>query len=84
MPEYHDYIPKIEGSLLPFAKTLYAYALAHFAAWSVPSPQTVLEPPITAFETAFAAYQQPNHSKVDTLAKNEAKDALVHALRVYV
>jgi hypothetical protein len=80
----HDYIPAAEGGLLPFAKTLYAYALAHFAGWGVPSPQTVLEPPIAAFETAFTAYQAPNHGKVDTLAKNEAKDALVHALRVYV
>jgi hypothetical protein len=80
----HDYIPKIEGNLLPFAKNLYAYALANFARWSVPSPQTVLETPIATFETAFAAYLEPNHGKVDTLAKNEAKDALAHALRTYV
>jgi hypothetical protein len=29
-----DYIPTIEERLLPFAKTLSAYALAHFARWS--------------------------------------------------
>jgi hypothetical protein len=33
MAENHDYIPKIEGALLPFAKTLSAYALANFARW---------------------------------------------------
>ena len=80
----HDYIPTTEGELLPFAKNLYACALANFARWSVPGPQTMLETAVTAFETAFAAYQEPNHGKVDTLAKNEAKDALIHALRVYV
>ena len=83
MPD-HDYIPATDAGLLPFAKNLYAYALANFARWSVPSPQTVLETAITAFETALAAYQEPNHGKVDTLAKNESKDALVHALRTYV
>jgi hypothetical protein len=80
----HDYIPTVEGELLPFARNLYAYALANFARWAVPSPQTMLEPVITAFDTAFAAFQGPNHGRVDTLAKNEAKNALVHALRTYV
>jgi hypothetical protein len=80
----HDYIPAGEGQLLPFAKTLSAYALANFARWGMPSPQTLLDAPITAFETALAAYQSPNHGKVDTLNKNEAKDALVHALRTYI
>jgi hypothetical protein len=80
----HDYIPSIEGELLPFAQTLYAYALVNYARWNVLGPQVALDGAITAFETAFTAFQQPNHGKVDTLAKNEAKDALVHALRVYV
>jgi hypothetical protein len=80
----HDYVPKADGTLLPFAKTLYGYALLNYARWNVPSPQTMLEPLITAFETALAAFLQPNHGKVDTLAKNQAKNALIHALRTYV
>jgi hypothetical protein len=84
MAENHDYIPKIEARLPPFAKNLYAYALANYARWGAPGPETMLEAAIDAFDTAFAVYQQPNHGKVDTLAKNEAKDALVHALRTYV
>ncbi|MDR2477892.1 MAG: hypothetical protein LBD48_01115, partial [Treponema sp.] len=39
---------------------------------------------IPPFETALAAFQQPNHGKVDTFTKNEAKDAPAHALRVYI
>jgi hypothetical protein len=60
MAENHDYIPKIEDRLLPFAKNLYACALANYARWSVPSPAAMLEAPIAAFETAFAAFQQAN------------------------
>ena len=80
----HDYIPTVEGAIPPFARNLYAYALANYAQWGVPSPQTMLDGAITAFDTALAAFQQPNHGRVDTLAKNEAKTALVHALRTYV
>lgn len=84
MAQTHDYIPKTDSELLQFAKTLYAYALANYARWGVPSPQTSLEALITAFETALTAFQNPNHGKVDTLAKNEAKAVLVHALRTYI
>ena len=84
MSANHDYIPKIEAQLLPFARSLFTYALANFARWSVPSPQTALDAAINAFDTAFAAFQDPNHGKVDTLNKNETKDALIHALRTYV
>ena len=84
MPEIHDYIPKPDGRLLPFAKILYAYALANYGRWGVPSPQTMLDGVIAAFEAALAAFLEPNHGRVDTLAKNEAKDALIHALRTYV
>ena len=83
MPD-HDYIPSADGNLLPFAKNLYAFALANFARWGVPSPQAVLDAEVTAFEMALAAFQSPNHGKVDTLNKNESKAALVHALRTYV
>jgi hypothetical protein len=79
-----DYIPSTEDRLLPFAKTLYAYALANSAGWNAPSPKPMLDELITAFEAALSVYQAPNHGKVDTLAKNDAKAALVHALRVYV
>jgi ABC-type glycerol-3-phosphate transport system substrate-binding protein len=68
---------------LTFAKNFYAYALANYARWSVPSPQTMLETAITAFESALAAFANPNRGKVDTLNKNEAKAALTHALRAY-
>ncbi|MDR2482028.1 MAG: hypothetical protein LBD08_00170 [Treponema sp.] len=84
MSDSHDYIPTIEANLLPFAKTLYEYAMMSFTRWGVPSPQLLLEAAIDAFESAFISCQRPNHGKVDRLVKNEAKDALVHALRTYV
>jgi hypothetical protein len=84
MAQNHDYIPWNDVELLTFAKTLYAYALSNYSRWTVPTPQTSLEIPITSYETALAAYAAPNHGKVDTLAKNNAKKALTSALRVYV
>ena len=80
----HDYIPTVEADILPFARTLFTYALANYARWGVPDPAPVLEAAIDAFDTAFAAFQGPNHGKVDTLNKNETKETLVHALRTYV
>jgi hypothetical protein len=80
----HDYVPTVEREILPFARNLYGYALANYARWGVPSPQTTLETAITAFETAMTAFQQPNHGKVDTLTKNDGKNTLIHALRGYI
>jgi hypothetical protein len=74
MPTKHDYVPSNDGELLTFVKNLYAYALANYARWGVQSPQPMLETDITAFETALAAFTNPNHGKVDTLNKNEAKE----------
>ncbi|MDR0540554.1 MAG: hypothetical protein LBG74_08695 [Spirochaetaceae bacterium] len=84
MAQNHDYIPWNDAELLTFTKTLYAYARANYSRWGAPDPQQRLEVFITAFETALAVFSSPNHGKVDTLAKNEAKDALIAGLRVYV
>ena len=84
MPRFHDYIPHNDDALLQFAKTLYTYALTHYAAWSVPSPQTVLDGDIAAFEATLGVYRDPNHGRVDTLNKNEAKKTLIANLRVYI
>ncbi|MDR0600019.1 MAG: hypothetical protein LBG84_08070 [Treponema sp.] len=84
MAQNHDYIPYRDPDLLAFAKNLYAYALANAARWSAPSPQAALEALIAAFETALTAYQSPNHGKIDTFNKNEAKKALVSGLRTYI
>jgi hypothetical protein len=72
----HDYIPKNDDELLVFTENLYAYALANYTRWQVPSPQAFLEAPIAAYKTALTAYQDPNHGKIDTLNKNETKKTL--------
>jgi hypothetical protein len=84
MPKNRDYIPWKSADLLLFASTLYAYALLNFVRWNVPSPQSILEALIGTFETALAAYQNPNHGKIDTLNKNNAQKALIHGLRTYI
>ena len=80
----HDYIPKNDDELLVFTENLYAYALANYTRWQVPSPQSFLEAPVAAYKTALTVYQNPNHGKIDTLNKNETKKALDSALRTYI
>jgi hypothetical protein len=84
MAQNHDYIPWKDEDLLVFAENFYAYALANYTRWQVPSPQAYLEAPIAAYKTALAAYQEPNHGKIDTLNKNETKKTLDSALRTYI
>ena len=38
-----------------WAKNLYTYALAHVAAWQIPSPQTTIKPLLDAYESACAS-----------------------------
>jgi hypothetical protein len=83
MPNNTDYIPRGDGAFLEWVKILYAYTLANFARWGVPTPQTVLEPLLTAYEAKFEAAQNPNRGKVDILNKNQARDALKKAVRAY-
>jgi hypothetical protein len=84
MSQNHDYIPWKDEELLVFAENFYAYALANYTRWQVPSPQAYLEAPIAAYKIALTAYQDPNHGKIDTLNKNETKKALDSALRTYI
>jgi hypothetical protein len=79
-----DYIPKRDEVFRDWARNLYTYALSKYSTWNVPSPQTTLESPLTAFETAFTATQNPNRGKVDVLTKNEARVALEAVMRTYV
>jgi hypothetical protein len=84
MGKHNDYIPYKDADILQFTKTFYGYALANYTRWGIPSPQVPLDSRLTAFEDAMGAFQLPNHGKVDTLAKNESREALTHALRTYI
>jgi hypothetical protein len=79
-----DYVPRQDDKFLEWAKNLYAYTLANFTRWAVPSPQPTLESPLSGFEIAFQAYLNPNHGKVDVLSKNEKRKACESAFRAYV
>jgi hypothetical protein len=68
---------------LEFVKTLFAYALLHFERWAVPSPQTEFGALLTEYTAKFDAVQNPNRGKVDVALKDESRDRLEEALRVY-
>jgi hypothetical protein len=80
----HDYLPKNDDELLVFADNFYAYASVNYTRWQVPGPQAFLDAPIAAYRSALAAYQDPNHGKIDTLNKNETKKTLLSSLRTYI
>ncbi|MDR2193388.1 MAG: hypothetical protein LBP19_02835 [Treponema sp.] len=79
-----DYIPNTDEKFRDWSRNLYDYALAHYTGWSVPSPHISLEALLTAYESAFAAAQNPNRGKLDVLRKNETRNALKKAVRLYV
>jgi hypothetical protein len=80
-----DYIPSGDEVFLEWARNLYNYALAHFADWGgIPSPSASVGPLVGAYLTALTAAQKPNRGKVDVLAKNQSRDALKKAIRIYV
>jgi hypothetical protein len=72
-------IPGRDDTFLEWAKDFYAYALAHYGNWRIPSPQLTLEAPLAAFEAAYAKCQSPNRGKVDVREKNKARETLKKA-----
>jgi hypothetical protein len=59
-----DYIPAGDEIFLEWARTLYNYALAHFADWGgIPSPSASIGPLVGAYLTALTAAQKPNRGK---------------------
>jgi hypothetical protein len=84
MAQIHDYIPKTDGDLMVFARNLNTYAAENYEKWKVPSSADFLEALITTYDSVLAVFNDPNHGKVDTKNKNDAKNALVKALRTYI
>jgi hypothetical protein len=79
-----DYIPRPDEKFLDWAKNLVSYSLQNYSRWQVPTPDTTLGQPLTDFEAAFQTYLAPNHGKIDTVHKNDARKVLEKAIRTYV
>jgi hypothetical protein len=80
-----DFIPHQDGTFLEWAKTLLTYVSPKLSAFNIPAETlTPIQGLFTAYETAFNAAQNQNRGKVDVLTKNEAKDALITALRAFI
>jgi hypothetical protein len=80
-----DFIPHADGAFLEWSKTLVAYVTVKLTGFNIPQEAlTPVQGLLTAYETVFAAVQNPNRGKVDVLNKNEAKEALAAALRTFI
>jgi hypothetical protein len=80
-----DYIPHADGEFLEWVKFLFTYLLAHASEFGIdPTTMAEIESLITAYDEAYAKAKAPNRGKADVKAKNEARDALKKAVRLYV
>ncbi|GHU52443.1 hypothetical protein FACS1894200_13010 [Spirochaetia bacterium] len=79
-----DYIPRGDGELLEWAKTLTSHVGPKVADFNIPSSAlTSVMGFLAAYQTAFDAAHEPNRGKVDVFNKNNAKKALLKSLRTF-
>jgi hypothetical protein len=81
-----DYIPQNDGEFLIWDKNLFARVVANANRWNLnPASWSHIDPPmITAYENAYKKSQDPNSGTADTLEKNQTRDVLKKATRIYV
>jgi hypothetical protein len=80
-----DYIPTNDGKFLTWVKGLFEYLRLHAAAWGIdPVSWSDIEKMILAYEDAYLKAENPNHGSADILLKNECRDILKKAVRLYV
>ena len=79
-----SYIPEGDEQFLAWAINLSNYALTNATKWKVNPPDDAFNDMIGDYEAKLAKAKDPNRGKVDVLKKNEAKNVLEKACRVYV
>ena len=79
-----DYIPGNDAELLVWSKKTLAYITANHTRVKAPAMEPEVSDMIDDYEGKLTAAQDPNHGKIDTLRKNEAKKPLVKAFRTYI
>jgi hypothetical protein len=79
-----DYVPRRDADLLVWAQRLFDYATPKATSWKVPAPSGDMSDAIESFDFALQKATAPNSGRVDTMAKNKARAALVRECRTYV
>ena len=78
------YVPRNDRKFLIWTKNVVGYAMSNAARWKVVAPDSILTGMIGDFEAKLDRMDDPNHGKVDTLEKDDARKVLEKAIRVYV
>jgi len=79
------FIPNRDEDFLDWSANLIAVSTANKTAWQIPDTAlAALTPLHNAFDTALTAAKAPNHGKIDTQVKNDARDTLEHTERRFV
>jgi hypothetical protein len=72
------YIPVKDGELVEWSGNLIGVSKANIAEWDLPEARlAAIEAVHGRFKTLYEKCQTPDHTPLDTLAKNEAKADLV-------
>jgi len=79
-----DYIPGNDAQFIEWAENMVEIAAESCAEWGVIEPNEIIGNKIAVFKTKYANASNPNHGKIDTLEKNEARKDAEKALRSYV
>ena len=79
-----DYVPGNDRKFLIWVKNLIGYAISNAVRWNVSPPGSVLTGMIGDFESKLDRMDDPNHGKVDTLEKTNARKVLEKTVRNYV
>jgi hypothetical protein len=80
-----DYIPAGDSELVSWTQNLITYARDNAAEMDVDVAHIApLDPLLLKFSLALAKAKGPNRGKVDTQEKDDARDALVAAIRTFV
>ncbi|GHU24903.1 hypothetical protein FACS1894172_04590 [Spirochaetia bacterium] len=80
-----DFIPHQDGAFLEWSKTLVTYTVDHMSSFNIQESVLIpIQTRLTAYEKAYTKAAHPNRGKVDVFSKNETRNALKAALRLFI
>jgi hypothetical protein len=84
LPASKDYLPFDDARLIPWVQNAIAEITAHATPWEIIVAKLApIQALFATYQVAYAVFQAPNHGKLDTRNKNDARDALKSALREF-
>ena len=81
---YKSYVPIKDADFIKWAEKLMEISAENYETWSIAPHEDVIGTTVAVFKQKLARMNDPNHGKIDTFEKNEARKAAEKACRTYV